>query len=156
MLTNSTASNMNSTAENITFMVIKGIIALVMSGIAFYCIIKGIEFFRLTQAEAEQIHMHFLGLDIDANGCGAVIFAVGIGLCWIAKLTAPTRIASTTTTNSSTNPSNATDVTKISSTELKIQEKIDSPSPTPSSNSVNSIKEIAITKGVNIPPSRFD
>ena len=80
-----------STGENITFMVIRGIIALAIVGLGFYCIAQGIHFLTLPLSEAEQIRIHFFGLDITASGLGAFIFAVGLALCYVGKRTAPTR-----------------------------------------------------------------
>lgn len=87
-----------NTAENVTFMVVRGIIALAIVGLAFYCIAKGIYFFSLPRAEAEQIHIKFVGLDITASGLGAVIFGTGIALCFVGKETAPKRIETKRTT----------------------------------------------------------
>lgn len=80
-----------STAENITFMVIRGVIALSIVGLGFYCVAQGIHFFTLPRVEAEQIRIQFVGLDITASGLGAFIFAVGLALCYMGKRTAPTR-----------------------------------------------------------------
>jgi len=88
---------MNTTAENITFIIVRGVIALAMVGLGFYCLAQGIHFFMLPRAEAQQIHIHFVGLDITANGLGAVIFGTGLGFCYVGKRTAPTRIQTTST-----------------------------------------------------------
>ena len=61
-----------STAENITLMVIRGVIALAIVGLGFYCVAQGIHFFALPRVEAEQIRIHFIGLDITASEMGAV------------------------------------------------------------------------------------
>lgn len=81
-----------SAVENITFMVIRGIVALAIVGLGFYCIAQGIHFFALPRVEAEQIRIHLIGLDISASGLGAVIFGVGLALCYLGKRTAPARI----------------------------------------------------------------
>lgn len=79
----------SSPAENIAFMVIRGVIALAIVGVAFYCIGQGIHFFMLPHAEAETIHLKLLGLDLTASGLGAVIFGTGVALCFVARYTAP-------------------------------------------------------------------
>ena len=84
-----------STAENITFMVIRGGIALAIVGLGFYCVAQGIHLFALPRAEAEQIRIHFIGLDITASGLGALIFAVGLAVCYIGQRTAPMRTETT-------------------------------------------------------------
>ena len=81
-----------STAENITLMVIRGAIALAIVALGFYCVAQGIHFFALTRAEAEQIRVHFIGLDITASGLGALIFAVGLAVCYGGQRTASMRI----------------------------------------------------------------
>jgi len=87
-----------NTAENITFMTIRGLIALAIVGLGFYCVAQGIHFFALPQVEAEQIRIHFIGLDITASALGAVIFVVGLALCYIGQRTAPMRTETTTET----------------------------------------------------------
>jgi hypothetical protein len=82
---------MTTTAENITFIVVRGIVALAIIGLGFYCIGQGIQFFELPRVEAQQIHIHFVGLDITANGLGAVIFGTGVALCFVGQRTAPRR-----------------------------------------------------------------
>lgn len=86
-----------SAAENITFMVVRGVIALAIVAVGFYCVAQGIHFFSLPRAEAEAIHIHFIALDITANGLGAVIFAVGLAICYLGKRTAPARIETMST-----------------------------------------------------------
>ena len=81
-----------STAEKITFMIIRGFIALAIVGLGFYCVAQGIHFFALPRIEAEQIRIHFIGLDITASELGAVIFAVGLAVCYVGQRTAPMRI----------------------------------------------------------------
>ena len=73
------------------------IVALAIVAVGFYCIAQGIHFFSLPRAEAEAIHIHSIGLDITANGLGAVIFAVGLAMCYIGKRTAPARIETKST-----------------------------------------------------------
>ena len=87
-----------SVAENITFMVIRGAIALAIVGLGFYCVAQGIHFFALPRVEAEQIRIHFIGLDITASGLGALIFAVGLAVCYVGQRTAPLRIETTSGT----------------------------------------------------------
>jgi hypothetical protein len=89
---------MNTTAEKITFMIVRGTVALAIVGVGFYCIAQGIHFFALPRVEAEQIRISLVGLDISASGLGAVIFGTGLGLCFVAKRTAPNRIEATRTT----------------------------------------------------------
>jgi hypothetical protein len=72
-----------STAENITFMVVRGAIALAIEGLGFYCVAQGIHFFALPRVEADQIRL------------GAVIFAVGLAVCYVGQRTASMRIATT-------------------------------------------------------------
>ena len=81
-----------SPAENITFMVIRAFIALAIVGLGFYCVAQGIHFFALPRVEAEQIRIHFIGLDITASELGAVIFVVGLAVCYVGQRTAPMRI----------------------------------------------------------------
>lgn len=84
----------NSSAENIAFMVIRGIVALAIIGVAFYCIGQGIHFFILPHSDAEAIQLHVLGLNITASGLGAVIFGAGIALCFIGLRAAPRKLYS--------------------------------------------------------------
>ena len=84
-----------STAENITFMVIRGVIALAIVGLGFYCVAQGIHFFALPRVEAEQIRIHFIGLDITASGLGALFFAVGLAVCYVGQRTVFMRIETT-------------------------------------------------------------
>jgi hypothetical protein len=72
-----------STAENITFMVIRGVIALAIEGLGFYCVAQGIHFFALPRVEAEQIRL------------GALILAVGLAVCYVGQRTASMRIETT-------------------------------------------------------------
>lgn len=78
--------------KNITFMVIRGIVALAIVGVAFYCIGQGIHFFALPHNEAEAIQLHVLGLNISAGGLGAVIFGTGVALCFVAYRTTPRKL----------------------------------------------------------------
>ena len=55
---------MNTTVENIAFIVIRGIIALAIIGVGFYCISQGIHYFALPRIEAEQIRISFKVLPI--------------------------------------------------------------------------------------------
>ena len=84
-----------STAENITVMVIRGVIALAIVGLGFYCVRQGIHLFALPRVEAEQIHIHFIGLDITASGLGAVIFAAGLAICYLGQRTIPMHLETT-------------------------------------------------------------
>ena len=84
-----------SPAENITLMVIRGFIALAIVGLGFYCVAQGIHFFALPRVEAEQIRIHFIGLDITASELGAVIFAVGFAVCYVGQRTVPMYIETT-------------------------------------------------------------
>ena len=105
-----------TTAENITFMIVRGIIALAIVGVGFYCIGQGIHFFVLPRPEAQLIRIHLLGLDIDARGLGAVIFGTGLALCYVAARTAPRSIKTRTTTETrpsqEASPQNATPLSK--------------------------------------------
>jgi hypothetical protein len=87
-----------STAENITFMVIRGAIALAIVGLGFYCVAQGIHFFALPRVEAEQIRIHFIDLDITASELGTFLFAAGLAVCYVGQRTAPMRIETTTGT----------------------------------------------------------
>jgi hypothetical protein len=71
------------TAENITFMVIRGVIALAIEGLGFYCVAKGIHFLALPGVEAEQIRL------------GALILAVGLAVCYLGQRTIPMHIETT-------------------------------------------------------------
>lgn len=84
----------DSAAENIVFMVIRGVVALAIVGVAFYCIGQGLHFFMLPHTEAESIDLKVLGLNINAGGLGAVIFGTGVALCFVALRTAPRRFES--------------------------------------------------------------
>jgi len=80
---------MNTTMENLAFIIVRGIMALAIIALGFYCITQGIHFFELSRSEAEQIHIHLIGLDITASGMGAIIFGTGIALCFVGKQTGP-------------------------------------------------------------------
>jgi hypothetical protein len=84
-----------SVAENITFMVIRGAIALAIVGLGFYCVAQGIHLFALPRVEAEQVRIHFIGLDITATELGAVIFAAGLAVCYLGQRTIPMHIETT-------------------------------------------------------------
>jgi len=84
-----------STAENITSMVIRGVIALAIVALGFYCVAQGIHFFALPRVEAEQIRLHFIGLDITASEMGAIFFAVGLAVCYLGQRAALMRNEST-------------------------------------------------------------
>ncbi len=83
---------MTTSAENITFILVRGVIALAIVGVGFFCISQGIHYFALPRLEAEQIHLSFVGLELSANGLGAVIFGTGVALCFVGKRAAPARI----------------------------------------------------------------
>jgi len=72
-----------STVENVTFLVIRGAIALAIVGLGFYCVAQGIHFLAVPSVEGEQIRP------------GALIFAVGLALCYAGQRTAPMRIETT-------------------------------------------------------------
>jgi len=72
-----------STAENITFMVVRGVIALAIVGLGFYCVAQGIHFFAVPRVEVEQIRL------------GALFFVVGLAVCYLALRTASMRIETT-------------------------------------------------------------
>ena len=76
-------------------MVIRGLIALAIVALGFYCVAQGIHFFALPRVEAEQIRIHFIGLDITASELGALIFAVGLAVCYVGQRTASMRIETT-------------------------------------------------------------
>jgi hypothetical protein len=87
-----------STAENITFMVIRGAIALAIVALGFYCVAQGIHFFALPQVEAEQIRIHFIGLDFTASELGTLLFAAGLAVCYVGQRTIPMHIETTSGT----------------------------------------------------------
>jgi hypothetical protein len=91
-------SGNRSTAESITFMVIRGAIALAIVALGFYCVAQGIHFFALPRGEAEQIRMHFIGLDFTASELGILLFASGLAVCYIGQRTIPMHIATTSGT----------------------------------------------------------
>jgi len=136
---------MNTTAENITFMIVRGIVALAIVGLGFYCIAQGIHFFALPRLEAEQIRIHLLGLEITANGLGAVIFGTGVALCFVGKRTAPTRVATTRTTE--------TVATQGASTQ---PETTPTPTTTSSSSSTRITEGVVVTEGIKTPPTHLD
>ena len=76
-------------------MVIRGGIALAIVGLGFYCVAQGIHLFALPRAEAEQLRIHFIGLDITASELGALIFTVGLAICYVGQRTALMRIETT-------------------------------------------------------------
>ena len=84
----------SSAAENIVFLIVRGIVALAIIGVAFYCIDQGIHYFMLPQSEAEAIQIHILGLNISATGLGAVIFGAGVAFCFVGLRAAPRRFES--------------------------------------------------------------
>lgn len=160
---------MNTAVENITFIVVRGIVALAIVGVGFYCIGQGIHFLALPRVEADQIHIHFFGLDITATGLGAVIFGTGLALCFVGKRTAPTRIETTRTTETlatqgtATQPATSTVLPAEASSETPaIQgtttQPVTSAGPpaTPSSSSVRTTEGVAIAEGTRTPPVRFD
>lgn len=134
---------LSTSAENVTFMVIRGAVALAIVGLGFYCIGQGIHFFRLPHAEAEQIHIHLLGLDITANGLGAVVFGTGLALCFVGKQTAPKRVQAMRTTEI-----------------LAAQPASTQPPATESAPSVGgsfrTTEGVILTEGVNREPGRLD
>jgi hypothetical protein len=73
----------------------------------------GIHFFELPRAEAEQIHIHIVGLEITANGLGAIIFGTGIALCFVGKQSAPKSFEWNRTSENG-----ATEMNKISGVEI--------------------------------------
>ena len=83
---------MSTSAENITFMLIRGVVALAIVGVGFFCLAKGLFFFAMPIQLAQNIQVHLLGLELSASGLGAVIFGSGIVLCYIATLAAPKRL----------------------------------------------------------------
>jgi hypothetical protein len=123
----------SSTAENIVFMVIRGVVSLAIVGVSVYCISQGIHFFILPHAEAEAIQVEVLGLHISASGLGAVIFGTGIALCFVALRTAPRRIESKRTTENP--PLRITEDSMVmmtpfrTSEETRIASAIDNDSP---------------------------
>jgi hypothetical protein len=52
-------------------------------------------FFALPRVEAEQIRIHFIGLDITASGLGAFIFAAGLAACYLGQRTIPMHLETT-------------------------------------------------------------
>jgi hypothetical protein len=88
----------DSQAENIVFMIIRGVVALAIVGVAFYCIGQGIHFFMLPRQEAEAIQVSILGMRLSASGMGSVIFGTGIALCFVALRTTPRRLEARRTT----------------------------------------------------------
>ena len=84
-----------STAESITFMVIRGAIALAIVALGFYCVAQGIRFFALPRVEAEQIGIHFIGLDFTASELGVLLFAAGLAVCYVGQRTIPMHVETT-------------------------------------------------------------
>jgi len=83
--------SMTTPAENIAFIIVRGIVALSIVGVGFFCIGQGIHYFGLPRVEAEQIRVSLLGLEITASGLGAVIFGTGVALSYLGKRAAPNR-----------------------------------------------------------------
>jgi hypothetical protein len=88
-----------SSTENIVFMIVRGIVALSIVGVAIICVVQGVQFFKLPHLEAEAIQLNVLGLRLSASGLGAVIFGTGIAMCFVALRTAPRRFETKTTVN---------------------------------------------------------
>jgi hypothetical protein len=82
----------STNVESVIFLLVRGVIALAIIGLGYYCIHEGIQFFMLPTAEKQDLHTHVLGLDITANGLGAIIFGTGIALGFIGLRAAPRAI----------------------------------------------------------------
>jgi hypothetical protein len=141
---------MNTTAENVTFMIVRGTVALAIVGLGFYCIAQGIHFLALPQVEAAQLHMHFVGLDISASGLGAVIFGTGIALCFIGQRTVPRTLRITR------------DGVQGQQSVVTLAAAAESQIPSPASASPPRSapllvrEEVILTEGSKPPPMRFD
>lgn len=94
----------DSTAVNIVFMAIRGLIALAIVGVAFYCLKAGVQFFMLPHEAAQQIQLEFFGSKISASGLGAVIFATGVALALVGMRTAPRSLTTGITSKRSGGP----------------------------------------------------
>jgi hypothetical protein len=97
----------DSTAVNIVFMAIRGLISLAIVGVAFYCLKQGIQFFMLPHEAAQQIQLEILGSKISASGLGAVIFATGVALAFVGLRAAPRSLTTSRTTKPGRGPSAA-------------------------------------------------
>lgn len=151
---------MSTGAENIAFIVVRGVVALAIVGVAFYCIAQGIHFFALPKVEAEQIHIHVIGLDVTASGLGAVIFGTGLALCFVGMRAAPRSIKITTGGSSSIVQTRAAQPDEVASTQSAPQvirsAKPADPPVVPTSNAVHVSKETVITEASQAAPVRFD
>ncbi len=142
---------MNTVAENITFMIVRGIVALAIVGVGAYCLAQGIHFFALPRVEAEQIRINLVGLDITASGLGAVIFATGLALCYVGKRTAPTSIQTTRTTETVANQGTTIQTAESSATQDRTPT-----APLTGAGSVRTTEGVAIMKGKPSPRARLD
>lgn len=68
-----------SAAENITFMVVRGVIALAIVAVGFHCVAQGIHFFSLPRAEGEAIHINFIRFRHYCEWIGGSHFCCGPG-----------------------------------------------------------------------------
>lgn len=139
---------MNTTAENVTFMVVRGTVALAIVGLGFYCIAQGIHFFVLPQVEASQLHMHVLGLDLTASGLGAVIFGTGIALCFIGQRTVPRTVRITRDRD------RAPQSVPLPAEQRPMPAATSTPTPPSASQHVH--EEVILTEGSHLPPMRID
>jgi hypothetical protein len=147
---------MTTTGENVAFLVVRGAVALAIVGLAFYCVGQGIRFLALPQFEAQQIHVHLVGMDITASGLGAIIFASGIALCFVGRQTAPKRIERT---------KNAESVPQVFTERLSEPPRVVPPSPDPPAIAPyaptytplgNTHESVVFTDGPKTPPVRLD
>jgi len=114
---------MSTDTEGLAFIVIRGLVALAIVCAAFYCFGQGVHFLRLPQAEAQQIHIHFVGVDITATGLGAVILAAGVALCLVAAKVVPKSIETKETTEGKSGRQGGGSIRGIKSTTYKILKK---------------------------------
>lgn len=97
----------DSTAINIVFMAIRGLISLAIVGVAFYCLKQGVQFFMLPHEAAQQIQLEILGSKISASGLGAVIFATGVALAFVGLRAAPRSLSTSRSIKPGRGPSAA-------------------------------------------------
>src|SRR5215813_2331142 len=84
-------------SDGITFVIVRGLLALAAIGAAIYCIMQGIHYWALPRAEAQLIDINIFGAHLNASGLAGVIFAAGVAFGVVAVRLAPKQISTTST-----------------------------------------------------------